>query len=210
MSLYDVGMTSLVCMELQALATLAITAFDPPRLKDHEHLMARLTELSNLLTTNLWDNQTDLFVNRHVNGTWIRRISPTSFYPLLAGLATEDQARSMMDTLKSPDGFCVSQTVSNTPCTSIPRLFLQRQSVASLSIGVVRAACPAASGLCLANAINIGIRPCILRSRVLERICLGPADTDCVLGIEKSTLPQRERGADSAQGNGAASCGARA
>lgn len=122
MSLYDVGMTSLVCMELQALATLAVTAFDPPRLKDHEHLMARFAELSNLLTSHLWDNQTGLFVNRHWNGTFIRRISPTSFYPLLAGLATEDQARSMMNTLKSPDGFCVSQTVSDTLYTIIPRL----------------------------------------------------------------------------------------
>ena len=31
MELYDVGMSSMVAMELKALANLSITAFDPPR-----------------------------------------------------------------------------------------------------------------------------------------------------------------------------------
>ena len=33
MELYDVGMSSMVAMELKALANLSVTAFDPPRTK---------------------------------------------------------------------------------------------------------------------------------------------------------------------------------
>jgi hypothetical protein len=33
MELYDVGMSSMVAMELQALANLSLTAFDPPKQK---------------------------------------------------------------------------------------------------------------------------------------------------------------------------------
>ena len=111
MNLFDVGMTSLVCMELQALATLALTAFNPPRQADHDHLMAHFAELSQLLTDSeagLWDKQTGMFVNRHLDGTFFRRLAPTSFYPMLSGLATEQQAVAMVRTLQSPDGFCVS------------------------------------------------------------------------------------------------------
>ena len=108
MNLYDVGSSSLVCMELQALATLAMTAFDSPRTAEHDLLMSRFTELSQLLTGYLWDEVSGLFVNRHLNGSFVRRISPTSFYPLLSGLATEHQAQQMMLKLHSPDYFCVS------------------------------------------------------------------------------------------------------
>ena len=43
---YDVGMSSMVAMELEALANLSITAFNPPRTKDHALLTSRLAELS--------------------------------------------------------------------------------------------------------------------------------------------------------------------
>lgn len=35
MELYDVGMSSMVAMELEALANLSLTAFNPPRTADH-------------------------------------------------------------------------------------------------------------------------------------------------------------------------------
>lgn len=37
---YDVGMSSMVAMELRALANLSIAAFNPPRQRDHDALMA--------------------------------------------------------------------------------------------------------------------------------------------------------------------------
>ena len=49
-----------------------------------------------------------LYVNRRTNGSFYRRVSPTSFYPMLSGIATQEQATIMMRKLHSPDYFCVS------------------------------------------------------------------------------------------------------
>eukprot|EP01051_Picozoa_sp_SAG22_P001184 SAG22_NODE_44_length_24912_cov_33.648894_15_plen_243_part_00 len=204
MSLYDVGMASLVCMELQALATLAITAFEPPRQADHDLLMARYTELSQLLTAHLWDDQSGLFVNRHWNGTFFRRFSPTSFYPMLAGLATEEQARTMMHTLTSPDGFCVSQTGAGLrpecvwPIPSIsasdsafPALGYWRGYVVSVVIPFL---------IVLSSGAALVLRfPCSDCSLCLRHPAVGASDPARVLGPEQSALHERERGDGRAQ-----------
>lgn len=107
MRLYDVGMSSLVASELRALASLARSAFAPPR-REHALLEARLRELSALIRDNLWDDESSAFVNRHPNGSFVRRVSPTSFYPLLAGIATDEQAARMVRAwLLDPARFCV-------------------------------------------------------------------------------------------------------
>ena len=50
-----------------------------------------------------------MFVNKFVaNQSFYRRISPTSFYAMQAGIATPEQAERMMATLTSPAHFCVS------------------------------------------------------------------------------------------------------
>jgi putative isomerase len=54
--------------------------------------------------------KTGVFVNKFSkNATFYRRISPTSFYPMLAGIATEAQAERMMGVLTSPEHFSVSE-----------------------------------------------------------------------------------------------------
>jgi hypothetical protein len=46
----------------------------------------------------LWDDSTGLFLNRRTDtGEFSPRLSPTLFYPLLAGAATPEQARRMID-----------------------------------------------------------------------------------------------------------------
>ena len=112
MELYDVGMSSMVAMELEALANLSITAFDPPRTKDHALLTSRLAELSGLISTHLWDDTNGIFTNKFSgNGSFYRRISPTSFYPMQAGIATEEQATAMATSwLMNASRFCVSPT----------------------------------------------------------------------------------------------------
>eukprot|EP00729_Bicosta_minor_P013321 gene13321-31113_t len=110
MELYDVGMSSMVAMELEALANLSLTAFNPPRTADHAVLTSRLTDLSKLISTHLWDAEHGIFTNKFSsNGSFYRRISPTSFYPMQAGIATEEQANTMVDTwLMNASRFCVS------------------------------------------------------------------------------------------------------
>merc|ERR1712232_342029 len=108
--LYDVGMSSMVAMELLALANLARTAFDPPRAKDAELLTARANEMQALIQEHLWDDANGAFVNKFsTNASFYRRISPTSFYPLLARAATDDQAERIVKSwLTNRSRFCVS------------------------------------------------------------------------------------------------------
>ena len=60
---------------------------------------------------HLWDDVSGAFVNRFPNGTFNRRVSPTSFYPMLAGAATTEQAAALMGGwLLNSSRFCVSPT----------------------------------------------------------------------------------------------------
>jgi putative isomerase len=97
----------MVAMELEALSSLADLL---NRSDDAALLRQRLGTVKSLVSDHLWDNTTGLFVNKFVsNQTFYRRISPTSFYPMQAGIATPEQAERMMSTLVSPRHFCVSE-----------------------------------------------------------------------------------------------------
>ena len=107
MALYDVGMSSMVAMELEALSDLADLL---NKTEDAALMRQRLAALKALVSEHLWDNETGVFVNKFTkNATFYRRISPTSFYPMLAGIATEAQAERMMGVLTSPEHFAVSE-----------------------------------------------------------------------------------------------------
>ena len=106
MRLYDVGMSSLVAMEAQALADLARLL---GRAADAAALDARAAALRARLAA-LWDPAARAFANQFPgNGTFSPRISPTSFYPLLARAATDAQAAAVVEHwLLRPDRFCVA------------------------------------------------------------------------------------------------------
>ena len=79
----------MVAMELQALAELALKAFQPPRTTDHARLSSQLTK-------HLRREELGIFSSRFTNGTWHSRLSPTSFYPLQTRVATDAQAVLMV------------------------------------------------------------------------------------------------------------------
>ena len=64
MHLYDVGMSSMVAMELQALVNLSLSAFDPPRQDVHDKLLKQLTALKANIQKNLWNEKLGIFVNK--------------------------------------------------------------------------------------------------------------------------------------------------
>eukprot|EP00546_Thalassionema_frauenfeldii_P011612 CAMPEP_0178927074 /NCGR_PEP_ID=MMETSP0786-20121207/18947_1 /TAXON_ID=186022 /ORGANISM="Thalassionema frauenfeldii, Strain CCMP 1798" /LENGTH=276 /DNA_ID=CAMNT_0020602389 /DNA_START=200 /DNA_END=1027 /DNA_ORIENTATION=+ len=109
MQMYDVGMTSLVIMELECLARLG-------RVIDKPHdvifdMTERAKQLRNNLSEKLWDENQGVYANRHWNGTFTTRISPTSFYPLLTGAPSMLQVSSMMKNwLLNSSKFCIDQT----------------------------------------------------------------------------------------------------
>lgn len=105
MQLYDVGMTSMLVLDAYALAELADVIARP----EGAMLRARGGNLANKTRAVLWDEEGQIFTNRFPNGTFYRRISPTSFYPMLARAATDSQAEAMVSGwLLNASRFCIS------------------------------------------------------------------------------------------------------
>jgi hypothetical protein len=73
-----------------------------------------------LITTELWDPVGQVFTNRRPNGSFYSRISPTSFYPLLANASTDVQAEAMVEHwLTNKTRFCINpkyQTENTDTC----------------------------------------------------------------------------------------------
>jgi len=89
----DVGLTSLYIADCNALAELALVI---GRKKEAAELKKRSARYAAALK-GLWDEEKGIFLNRRTDtGKPNPRISPTNFYPMLAGVATPTQAARMM------------------------------------------------------------------------------------------------------------------
>lgn len=103
MLLQDVGLNSLFIADCEALATIADVlgrADEAAELRDRQSFFHRNMQ-------SLWDDESGLFLNRRVDtGAFERRLAPTHFYPLLAGVPRPDQAQRMIDEhFFNPDEF---------------------------------------------------------------------------------------------------------
>ena len=120
MQLYDVGMTSLFIAACRSLLQLSnITGVG---LEYSADLTAKADEMGKL-AEQLWDDRQGLYVNvRAKDGEFSRRLSPTSFFPLIAGLPSVAQAEVMvLQHLQNPDEFCVGLDCQGQPLPSIAR-----------------------------------------------------------------------------------------
>ena len=103
MQLADVGLMSFYIADCQALADLAgrIGRYDVI-----DELNQRADRYTEKLKT-LWCEQTGLFLNKRLdNGELQKRLSPTHFYALLAGVPTQAQAERMINEhMLNPDEF---------------------------------------------------------------------------------------------------------
>ena len=91
--MWDVGLTSLYASECDALADIARELGAP----EEAMLRARGDEVRAALRARLWDDSFGLFCNlRADTGEFSHRISPTNFYPMLAGAATPEQCGRMV------------------------------------------------------------------------------------------------------------------
>lgn len=107
MQLYDVGMASMFTQEAKSLAALATIIGRPS--EQVKMLTERADSMRKLIAANLWDPVGGIFTNKFANGSFYRRISPTSFYALMADAATDEQAGAMATNwLMSPEHFCVA------------------------------------------------------------------------------------------------------
>jgi hypothetical protein len=106
MTLYDVGMASMFVSEADALTTLATLI---GRTDEATVLKTRADSQRALIAKHMWDEKGGIFTNLFWNETFHRRISPTSFYAMMAKAATDEQATAMMENwLHSPDHFCIA------------------------------------------------------------------------------------------------------
>ena len=93
LALADVGLMSLYVTDCNELAEIASVL---GRMNDFAELKERAGRYGGNLRS-LWNEEAGLFLNRRTDtGEWSHRISPTHFYPLLAGVPTPQQAERMI------------------------------------------------------------------------------------------------------------------
>lgn len=98
----DVGLNSLLALDAEMLGLIAATM---GRVEEAAAWQAEAEGLRARLDA-LWDEARGIFANRHWDGRWSARLAPTSFYPLLAGAATPEQAARMIrEHLLNPEEF---------------------------------------------------------------------------------------------------------
>jgi putative isomerase len=108
MQLYDVGMSSLYVQEAYALAQLADILGRDRGVSTM--LRSRGDAMRDKISQHLWDPSQQIFVNRYPNGTFAgAHVSPTSFYPMMTGGASEEQVNVMVQSwLFNASRFCIS------------------------------------------------------------------------------------------------------
>ncbi|MCF1713708.1 alpha,alpha-trehalase [Flavihumibacter sp. RY-1] len=94
MALADVGLMGLFIADCKYLAAIARELNKTAEVRELE---ARAGKYQAALQ-KLWNNDFGLFLNKRTDtGEWSYRLSPTLFFPLIAGAATEEQARRMIN-----------------------------------------------------------------------------------------------------------------
>eukprot|EP00935_MAST-01C_sp_MAST-1C-sp1_P000797 g797.t1 len=114
MRLYDVGQSAAIVAECEALAAIAglIGGHDA----DVAMLQAHQKELGGLISEYMWVEPLGVFSNVLLNGSFYPRIAPTSFYPMLAGIATDEQAETLVRAwLTNSTRFCVPVSAAAWP-----------------------------------------------------------------------------------------------
>ena len=119
MELYDVGMTALYLAATLALQSVAnLTHVGGQYTKQLE---ARYQEMAPL-TIRLWSAELGIYVNVRVNDSVPQpRLSPTSFFTMMALLPSMQEAERMMAHLTNTSEFCVSVDCVGQPLPSISR-----------------------------------------------------------------------------------------
>ena len=109
----DVGLNSLLVYEGENLAAIArVLGLD----QDAATLSDVASALAERIRNRLWDDSRGIFANRLWSGVFADSLAPTSFYPMLAGVATRDQAERMVrQHLMAASRFGGPHPVAGTP-----------------------------------------------------------------------------------------------
>jgi hypothetical protein len=94
MNLNDVGLNSLYALDAECLFKIARIL---EKEDDSSRFLAEYERMKKLINEKLWNREDGIYENRFWNGKFSRHLSPTNFYPMFAGIATQEQARSMVE-----------------------------------------------------------------------------------------------------------------
>jgi len=94
LELADVALSSYFAMDCEALAQIAAAL---GRNRDAAAYRKEYERIARRINESLWDEEHGIYANRHWDGRFSRRWSPTSFFPLIAGVAPADRARRMIE-----------------------------------------------------------------------------------------------------------------
>lgn len=94
--LEDPGLNSLLVLEAESLAALYDVVGDAAAA---EELRQRAAAHAARIRERLWDPARRTFAARRWDGGFVRSLSPTSFYPLAAGVASPEQAAALVEQL---------------------------------------------------------------------------------------------------------------
>ena len=93
MELDDVGLNSLYALDSECMAKIAgILRKD----EDSRRFTADYERIKAAMQQKLWNEKDGIYENLYWDGHFSNRLSPTNFYPMLAGVATSDQAKRMI------------------------------------------------------------------------------------------------------------------
>jgi len=93
LELDDVALSSYYAMDCEALAALAECL---GRARDARSFRRQYAAIAGRINALLWDEEHGIYCNRHWDGRFSRRWSPTSFFPLIAGVAPRERAERMV------------------------------------------------------------------------------------------------------------------
>lgn len=93
LSTFDLGLNCVVALDAEMLAKLAAVLGKTVEVEEFEAIAAGLRQR---ISEELWDGEREIFANRQRSGAFVKSLSPTSFYPLLCGAASDEQARHLM------------------------------------------------------------------------------------------------------------------
>jgi putative isomerase len=109
----DVGLNALLVHEAELLARIAEGL---GRTDEAEDLRSGAQAHAARIRDVLWDDERGLFANRRWDGVFVRSVSPMSFAPLFAGMASPEQAdRLVTEWLRDPARFGGAFPVAGTP-----------------------------------------------------------------------------------------------
>lgn len=98
----DVGLNSLLALDGEMLASIAR---ELGNIGDASRLAANAAEHKTRIRDRLWDSDRRVFANRLWSGKFTASLAPTSFYPMIAGAASPEQASDLLLYLKDVTKF---------------------------------------------------------------------------------------------------------